>query len=224
MKNNQNHGRLQEYSSAQATPIRVDVVKGILFDVLILGHNSRNRVDYPREVMQEAVGKYDGASVFVGHTRDGSNPDYDRKLGVIRNPRVAAEGIRGDLHFSPKHRLAEQLCWDATTNPQNLGLSHDADCTWTIGPNGRKQVTSINRVFIVDLVTNPATTHGLIEEEVAKHDDTEPVGDPQGAMVRSWELPYAQALREREAAVAVGANANSELFAGQSGNRDFFSK
>ena len=43
-------------------------------------------------------------------------------------------------------------------------------------------------------------------------------------MVHSWELPWARARMQREAAVAVGANANSELFAGQSGNRDFFSK
>ena len=168
-----NHGRLQEYSSAQATPIRVDVVKGILFDVLILGHGQPQPGGLPagsnarggRQVRRRC-------GICRSRARRFSNPDYDRKLGVIRNPRVTAEGIRGDLHFPPKHRLAEQLVWDATTNPRNLGLSHDADCTWTIGPMGRKRITSINRVHSVDLVTR-------------SRDQQRPVGI--GRRKRSWQ-------------------------------------
>jgi len=156
--------RFREFTAGPATPIRVDPEKGVLYDVLILGHNSRNRSTYGQQVMQEAVKHYEGATAYVGHTKDGSNPDYDRRMGVHRNVRVAADGIRGDFHFNPKHRMAEQLVWDATNSPNQVGFSHDADCTYSI-QNGRKVVTSIDRVYSVDLVTRPATTHGLFEDE-----------------------------------------------------------
>ena len=159
-----NHGRLREYAIARSTPIKVDPEKGVLFDVLILGHHSRNRADYSQSVMQEAVGKYDGVPVYIGHTRDDSNPEYDRKLGVIRNPRVTVEGIRADLHYPPKHRIAEQLAWDAVHAPHSCGFSHDADCEWAMR-DGRKIVSRISRVYSVDLVTRPGSTHGLFESE-----------------------------------------------------------
>ncbi len=54
---------------------------------------------------------YEGALSYSGHTRDGSNPDPERAFGVPRNCHVAADGIRGDYHFPPKHRLAEDLVW-----------------------------------------------------------------------------------------------------------------
>ena len=36
-------------------------------------------------------------------------------------------GLRADLHFNPKHALAEQLCWDAEHAPENVGLSHNVE-------------------------------------------------------------------------------------------------
>ena len=192
MSSNNNCGRLCEYASAQTTPIRVDAEKGILYDVLILGHHSRNRADYSQSVMQEAVGKYDGVPVYIGHTRDDSNPEYDRKLGVIRNPRVTVDGIRADLHYPPKHRIAEQLAWDAVHAPHSCGFSHDADCEWSVR-DGRKMVSKISRVYSVDLVTRPATTRGLTEQEQSGGEPEllhaeilRPAAAPD-AVVRSWE-------------------------------------
>ena len=155
--------RLREYATPSA-PIRVDAEKGILYDVLFLGHNSRNRADYSREVMEEALPLYEGAQSYVSHTRDGSNPDFDRSFGVPRNCHVAADGIRGDYHFPPSHRLAEQFVWAAQNNPRACGFSHDADCSWTV-KNGRKVVHKIDRVYSIDVVTKPGTTSGLFEDE-----------------------------------------------------------
>ncbi len=201
------NGRLREYAITPTSPLRVDAEKGILYDVLVLGHSSRNRVDYPREAMQEALSRYDGVPVYVGHTRDGSNPEYDRKLGVIRNPRLGEDGIHGDLHFPPKHRLAEQLLWDAINAPYSCGLSHDADCTWTV-QNGRKIVRKIDKVYSVDLVSRPATTCGLVEEEepaIATEllcaEILRPAPAPD-VKTREWESPWCRELRRAEEAAA----------------------
>ena len=166
------HGRLQEFVASQSTPIRVDAEKGILYDVLFLGHSSRNKADYSREVMQEALTQYDGALSYAGHTRDGSNPDPEKAFGVPRNCRVAEDGIRGEYHFPPKHRLAEDLVWRAQNAPRSVGFSHDAECDYTI-QNGRRCVSKICRVFSVDYVTRPATTKGLFEDE-----NTDEIAEP----------------------------------------------
>jgi hypothetical protein len=78
--------------------------------------------------------------------------------------RVSPEGIRSDFHFNPKHRCASQLIWDAKNDPKNVGFSHDADCTFT-KQNGKRVVTSIDKVYSVDLVSRAGTTGGLFEEE-----------------------------------------------------------
>ena len=159
-----NHGRLREVSMGPAMAIKTDPDKGILFDVLFLGHKSRNRTDYSGPVMEAALPLYEGAQSYVGHTKDGTNPEFDRSFGVPRNCRVAPDGLRGDYHFPPKHRLAEQLLWAAENNPRAVGFSHDADCTYDV-QNGRRVVTAIERVYSVDLVTRPGTTRGLFEDE-----------------------------------------------------------
>jgi hypothetical protein len=142
----------------------VDAEKGIVYDVLFLGLHSRNRADYPRQVMEEALPQYEGALSYAGHARDGVNPDPDKAFGVPRNCHVVADGIRGDYYFPPKHRLAEDLVWRAQNAPKSVGFSHDASCTWQVR-DGRKVVTKIDRVYSVDYVTRPATTSGLFEDE-----------------------------------------------------------
>jgi hypothetical protein len=201
-------GRLREYATGGQTPLRVDAEKGIIYNVLVLGHRSSNGAEYKEEVMRAAQGQYAGSPVFVGHARDGANPLYDDKLGFIDSPHVSLDGLRGDFHFPPKHRLAEQLVWDAQNNPQNLGFSHDADCTWTWS-GGCKQVTSIDKVYSVDLVTRPATTGGLFEEQRQRQEPSlihrevirrEPT--PGEVPQTPWRSPWEEE-RERTAPVPV---------------------
>jgi len=75
----------------------------------------------------------------------------------------SGEGLFGDLHFNPKHALAEQLVWDAENNPRNVGFSHNV-----LAPLSRQGsatvVEEITRVQSVDLVADPATTQGLFEQ------------------------------------------------------------
>ena len=75
------------------------------------------------------------------------------------NVQLSEGGLFANLHFNPRHVLAEQLIWDAENAPQNVGFSHArADL---IRRNGREVVESIDKVLSVDLVANPATTGGL---------------------------------------------------------------
>jgi hypothetical protein len=202
-------GRLQEIAPGPAAPIRVDKEQGILHDVLFLGLHSRNRADYSGPVMEAALSQYEGAQSYTGHSRDGSNPDFDRSFGVPRNCHVAADGIRGDYHFPPKHRLAEQLIWAAENNPRAVGFSHDADCTWRM-EKGRRIVTSIDRVYSVDLVTRPGTTRGLFEED---EPITEPIQEEDHMGVEYKDLTVETLTQERPDLVAVlqGTDEHSRL-------------
>ena len=169
------HGRIQEAATRQSGAVEVVTEDNgettVLKNVLLVGKSSRNKADYPDQALHAGLKLYEDTDVFVGHTKDGSNPIFDRNMGVTRNPHVAADGIRGDHAFPSTHRLAEDLKWRAKHAPRNLGYSHDADCTWNYDSKGRKQVASIDRVFSVDLVTRPATTGGLAEDEESIPDD-----------------------------------------------------
>jgi len=169
MKEDENifRGRVQEAKTAQSGKVQV-VVDGdttTLKNVLLVGKSSRNGRDYSDEALRTALPMYEEAEVFVGHTRDGSNPNFDRSMGIAKNPSLAADGIRGDHSFPTKHRLAEDLVWRANHAPRGIGYSHDADTAWSYDAKGRKQIHAIERVYSVDLVTRPAGTKGMTEDE-----------------------------------------------------------
>ena len=61
---------------------------------------------------RQAAALYEGAKVNVNHPKGSplAARDYQDRLGSIRNVAVReADGLFGDLHFNPKHALAEQL-------------------------------------------------------------------------------------------------------------------
>ena len=156
---------LQEYSNSRGVSLRVDREAGILRGVKILGLESRNNRSYLPEALARAAALYEGAKVNVNHPK--GNPlgprDYQDRLGTIQNvsPR-AGEGLFADLHFNPRHALAEQLMWDAEHAPENVGLSHNVEAR-TSRRGERVVVEEITQVQSVDLVADPATTRGLFE-------------------------------------------------------------
>lgn len=181
--------RLQEIAARASSPIKVDEENHVLLDVLLLGRSSVNQADYTDDAIQHGVHQYEEAQCYVGHSKDGSNPLYDSSLGVHRNVHPAPDGIRGNFHYNPEHRLAKQLVWDAKHNPRAVGFSHDADCTYHVR-NGRKVVQSIDRVYSVDLVTKPGTTRGLFEDEQSAVES-----DPSLAHLAEGTLSAADNLR-----------------------------
>ncbi len=156
---------IQEFFDSRGVALRVDREAGILRGVKILGLQSRNGRKYLPEALQEAIGLYEGAKVNVNHPKGSplAPRDYQDRIGVIRNVTVrSAEGMFGDLHFNPKHALAEQLAWDADHAPENVGFSHNV-LARTSRQRENLVVEAITKVQSVDLVADPATTRGLFE-------------------------------------------------------------
>ncbi|HYO25876.1 MAG TPA: hypothetical protein VEQ85_13115 [Lacipirellulaceae bacterium] len=158
---------IQEYADSRGVTLRVDRPSGVLRGVKLIGLESQNRRRYRAEALAAAVGLYEGAKVNVNHPQQGplSPRDYRDRLGVIRQVVFRpGEGLFGNLHFNPKHALAEQLVWDAENNPSNVGFSHNVLAR--LSRDGEQTVVeAITHVQSVDLVADPAATHGLFEQE-----------------------------------------------------------
>jgi len=159
---------LQEYVDSRGVTVRVDRDQGVLRGVKLIGLESRNGRRYRESGLEQATSLYEEAKVNVNHPKDGplSPRDYQDRLGVIRGVELRrGEGLFGDLHFNPKHVLAEQLAWDAQHNPHNVGFSHNVLAKLT--HEGEVAVVEgITRVVSVDLVADPATTDGLFENVI----------------------------------------------------------
>lgn len=107
---------------------KVDRERGIIPGVKLLGFESKNGRFYPPPVVRQAVSLYEGAKANINHPKSGNPAEprgYEDRIGMIRNAHVeegAGGGIYGDLHFNPKHSLAEQLAWDAENNPESPAI------------------------------------------------------------------------------------------------------
>ncbi|HEY2148887.1 MAG TPA: hypothetical protein VGH32_13180, partial [Pirellulales bacterium] len=156
---------LLEYCDSRGVPVRVDRSAGVIRGVKILGLHSRNGREYLAETLRRAAALYEGAKVNVNHPKGSpATPrDYQDRIGIVRGVELrASEGLFGDLHFNPKHALAEQLIWDAEHAPENVGFSHNVQARTAPRPGGSGIVVEeITRVESVDLVADPATTRGL---------------------------------------------------------------
>jgi hypothetical protein len=155
---------LQEFVHSRGVDIRVDSHAGVIRGGKLLGLESRNGRRYLPTALAEAVPLYEGSKVNVNHPKGSplAARDYQDRLGSIRNVRCTPEGLFGDLHYNPKHALAEQLVWDATHAPENVGLSHNVEAR-TSRTGGQTIVEAILQVQSVDLVADPATTRSLFE-------------------------------------------------------------
>jgi hypothetical protein len=169
---------LQEFVDSRGVALRVDRAAGVLRGVKLIGVESLNGRRYRPAALSAAIGLYEGAKVNVNHPKEGplAPRDYRDRLGVIRQVEFRPdEGLFGNLHFNPKHALAEQLAWDAEHNPRNVGFSHNVLARLT-REGEQTVVEAITHVQSVDLVADPAATQGLFEQaeaDPAKLEDAE---------------------------------------------------
>ena len=154
---------MQEFLERVAqTRCKVDRERSIVPDVKALGLVSRNLRIYTPAAARKAKPLYQNLPVFLNHATT-EERDVGDRFGTLKNVRfVEHEGLVGDLHFNPKHPLAEAVCWAAENDPSLYGLSHKAY------GHGRQEgdryvVEEIVSVRSVDLVADPATTRGLFE-------------------------------------------------------------
>ena len=145
----------------------IDKEAGIIYGVRVIGTTSRNRRDYPADVLKANRGKYEESRVYIDHNRKSAERSLKDKWGQLREIRVGADGgLEADLHYNRHHPMTAQLLEDAERFPKSFGLSHTASGDEE-KRGGRNVVTSIDEVFSVDLVSTPATTNGLFESEGA---------------------------------------------------------
>lgn len=157
---------LQEFVDSHGVAVRVDRDRGVLSGVKLIGLQSRNGRHYRESALEQAKALYEEAKVNVNHSKEGplTPRDYQDRLGVIRSVKFRkGEGLFGNLHFNPKHPLAEQLTWDAEHNPRNVGFSHNVLARLSREEN-KVVVEQITQVQSVDLVADPAATRGLFEQ------------------------------------------------------------
>lgn len=170
-----NQETLIERTTSQVKDARVDRERGIVFGVKVLGIHSRNGRTYSAQSLLKGARLYEGAAVHVNHTgAHGEHPrDYRDRIGVIRQVQYRdGDGLYADLHFNPRHGVAEQLAWDAEQAAKGIGLSHHIDAV-VRRSDGNLEVEDIVRVHSVDLVTDPATTQGLFEACQSPHCENE---------------------------------------------------
>lgn len=204
--------QIREFVDSRGHDLRVDRATGVLRGVKLLGLASRNGRRYREAALAEAIGLYEGAKVNVNHPKGHPHAprDYQERLGVIRNVALRpSDGLFGNLHYNPKHPLAEQLAWDAEHSPENVGLSHNVEAR-TTRAGDETVVEAIVRVQSVDLVADPATTRGLFEQEGCRMPDARGREEVAAKPQSNSELPAAHcplpateelaALREQLAA------------------------
>lgn len=194
--------QLAEYVTSRGIKPVVDRTRGVIEGVKILGLVSKNGRTYSPAAVREAKARYEGAKVNVNHP-PANQPHlargYEDRLGALRGVTLVegkgpeVDGLYGNLHFNPKHALAEQLAWDAENSPENVGFSHNI-----IGQSRPTKtgpvVERIEVVNSVDLVADPATTRGLFESVIPKGADRMDLKDITLEQLRSERPELLEAL------------------------------
>lgn len=147
--------------------LRVDREKGIVYGVKVLGLESVNGRRYLPEAIRDAVGLYEGIGVYENHPRQPNDPRAcNDRFGWLENVQVGEGGaLYGDLHILlPESELAKKVFKAAEEKPDLFGLSHNAKGEGENDTDGIFVVRKIVDLRSVDVVTEPATTGGLLEQ------------------------------------------------------------
>jgi hypothetical protein len=148
------------------TASKVDREKRVIRDVKILGFESSNRRRYTRPCLEAAPARYERAKVKANHPRKATDPrDVDDTLGWLEGIELREDGLYArEFHYLESHPMAARICEAAERNGELFGFSHNIQGDTEDAPDGTELVHRIHEVRSVDLVDDPATTHGLFEE------------------------------------------------------------
>lgn len=149
---------------------------GVIKNVKVLGFKSKNKREYTKEAMAQAVKLYEQASIFVDHATEGTKGrKAEDCFGRLENVIMAEDGLRGDLMYLTTHPMAARVNEDIRRDLKNFGLSHNIDGIAKRNAEGTLVVSRIDKVKSVDLVTGSATCTSLMEsiqEEDTRIDET----------------------------------------------------
>lgn len=188
----------------------VDVDKGVVKGVSLLGLESLNGYRYSEEAVKKAVvgGLYNHAQIYADHAPDGATAPRGMAelVGVTLDARYDEEAkrVRADVRVLKASEMG-RVFLEAATDPvlsKSVGMSHDCDGKMD---DKTKTVTEIARVHSVDFVTRPATTGGIHEEVKEQNmDELKELREQVAALTKANE-DAAKALKE-----AADAKAKAE--------------
>jgi len=166
-----NKARDFEYSADLAEAINggaIDKENGIIKNVVLLTGEkvSRNKTLYTKKAMEEAVGRYEGAKMYIDHPKNDEGVVRSvRDLGgSYKNVRLEEGKLRGDLHLLPSDNIKNLVIPIAEAKPQGVGLSI-RDRGKGRDENGVFLVESFapKSVYSIDLVTEASVNENLFE-------------------------------------------------------------
>jgi hypothetical protein len=148
---------------------RIDEVKGIVYNVKVLGKKSRNGKEYTPSAINDAIRLCEGATSYQNHPTkeelDNGGRFTEKRFGRIRGMfKENGEAYCKQYHFNPKHPYASQFIWQIQNDPNGIGLSYFGDGEGYIKGNGVKVIENLTQCISVDLVDNPGTTMSLFEQ------------------------------------------------------------
>lgn len=184
--------RLLEFVQ-QTGPFEVDAENAVIKGVRILGLESANGRTYAREGVAKAIPLYEGVGTNVDHpSRPNEAVPVARRNGWLEEVKQEADGgTRGNWHLLKAHPLTPLIIEVAQRRPQLLGLSHNVSGKTRRDSSGREIVESIEAVYSVDVVVDPATTNGLHEGKTVKY-----TLRSLAESLKSSRPGYARALKE----------------------------
>lgn len=150
----------------------IDRDLNIIRNVCLLSSVSKNNRRYSREAMQGALVLFEGAKAFANHPKKserGEVRDVRDLIGKFQSVRMDDGKVKGDLLVLQSQAnwlfpLAEQM-------PDAVGLSLNGQGKVFKDKSGEEVVESIVKVGSVDLVTDPATTSSLFEQQNKDKED-----------------------------------------------------
>lgn len=191
--------------SAAQTTCKVDLEKGIIYGVKVLGEDSRNHFVYPKETRIKAHKLLEGLKVNVDHKRkkdEREDVPLESRFGKIVNIREGDGGTFADLRFNVKHKLAESIAYAAEHLPDTLGLSINGGGRGTRkDANGRKIVDEITFLKSCDLVSDPGSTHSLFESN--QNMETETGLDPALEGIKTHIMTLLGNAKSKDEALAA---------------------
>lgn len=208
--------RLAERTFADANP-RVDEEAGMLFGVKLLGEKSENNRLYGKEVREAALSKYKGLKVYVDdgdfHQAGNSKPgSMQLWAGTVKEAYNRADGIYGDVKLRKKSSFYEGILEAANDEDfsRNLGCSHVAD--GDVRMEGDVEIVeSLNEVFNVALVMEPATTAGMWESKDMANENKRQTKTVKQILEGEHKTKWAKLLKEQVDAGMVDAGMAVEM-------------
>ena len=194
---------------------RIDRERGIIRGVKLLGLRSLNKRNYDTPGVQKSAMKLlPGTSIYIDHPATATTSRSYRDKFAVVGQKVEyrpGEGYFGDVHFNPKHAVAEQFLWDVVNAPKSLGMSINSSIkSGKVGADGDMIVESIEVLRSVDIVTKPATTAGIFESEEEEIMDLKTLRDKHPELVKSI-LEESQATDATESALALAKKEKDNL-------------